>query len=331
MNRILSLILCGVLCLGLCACGNSNSGSDYRGEHSRLLAMLDEHNYRGAVDYINNLAEEYAQQGNDGATEEYVYTAAMPGEWVAYDAKDGVQVPKVVFNADGTCTIGDDQYRWSVEDEGQTQLNVAVLKGAEKVHTVSFSKSGTDGKITMSSRSVVKDTYLNFYNPAHYDLVEITKDNWADYFDDSANEFGEVTTLHANRQWKLSASNYSRLWINQSNVAVEYSYSLGRQYAQWDLSAQTCSLSDVFEPNVMDGDNAQVDTQMEKMSSWSDDSTEAEGDSYYGYRIMCCEGVEDQETGNYFRNYKVNVRLVRAQGTLWLVKESIKNLQKTEN
>ena len=149
MKRILALILCGVLCLSLCACGDSDDS--YHGKHKRLLAMLDKHDYQGAVNYINNLADDYAQQNKGDVAEGYVYTAALPGEWIAYDAAEDVQVPKVVFNADGTCTIGDDQYRWEVMSEQQSYLYIQVMKGTEQVHEFTLKKHTTNGNITISS------------------------------------------------------------------------------------------------------------------------------------------------------------------------------------
>ena len=334
MKRILALILCGVLCLGLCACGGSGGSS--RGEHDRLLAMLDEHDYQGAVNYINNLAYDYAQENKgDADTQQYVYTAALTGEWVAYNVEEGVTVPKVEFKEDGTCTIGENEYLWEVMSEGKTNLSINILNGAEQVHSFSLGKNVDNGNITGNSSNIVKDKYINFYNPAHYEVVEITLDNFEDYFAEKAyysfgaNDFGETNSIYANRCWILKEDLYARLWTSQSDVAVEYTYNMGNQYANWDLNAKTCTLTDRYE-YTGNKDNPKTYTQTHKLSNYDNSSTEKKDDYYYGYRFMYCNGYTNSEGESYFSGYHTNTKLTRVQGSLWLVKEDIKNLQKTD-
>lgn len=328
IKRFLSLTLCLALCMGLSACGGA-------GEHDRLLQMLDEHDYTGAVDYINGLAYEYAQENNSGDTETYVYTTALVGEWIPYNTKEGVQIPKVVFNEDGTCMVGENNYLWTVHAEQDANLSVEILDGAEQVYSFSLSKDKNVGTINGSSSSIVKDTWVNFYNPAHYEVVELTVDNWNDYMEEQAyfsyelNDFKEVKGIYANRQWRLKEAYYSRLWINLTDVAVEYTHNSGKQFAQWDLATKTCTLTDRYELSMQD--NApQTYTRTESLGDYGDSSTENPDDSYYGYRYMSSSGWTNDKEEQYFSNYYTNVQLTRVQGSLWLVKEDIKNLVKTE-
>lgn len=333
MKRLLAFILCGVLCLGLCACGSSGGSS--RGEHDRLLEMLDEHEYQAAVNYINNLAYEYAQENKDPNEDEFVYTAALIGEWIAYDVKEGVTVPKVEFKDDGTCLIGENEYLWEVMDESKTHISINILNGAEQVHSLSLSKNTTNGTINANSSNIVKDKHINFYNPAHYEVVEITVDNWDDYFDNvdyytfSTNSFGEVTDIYANSQWKLKETYYNRLWVGMTDIAVEYSYMNGKQPATWDLAAKTCQLTGEWTPNTKNPADS-LNTRTEKLNQFGDSSTENPDDQYFGYRHFNCGGWAMDNGETYFGNYHKDTKLIRVQGSLWLVKENIKNLQKTE-
>ena len=45
---------------------------------------------------------------------------------------------------------------------------------------------------------------------------------------------------------------------------------------------------------------------------------------------MYCNGYTNSEGERYFSGYHTNIKLTRVQGSLWLVKEDIKNLQKTD-
>lgn len=330
MKRILSFVLCGVLCLSLCACGASDGG-----EHRRLLSMLDEHDYTGAVNYINNLAYEYAQENKDSVADAYVYTAALYGEWVAYNAKEGTAVPRLVFNEDGTCIVGENTYLWEAGYETTTNLDITILDGAERVHSFSISKNTTTGAITGSSSNIPKDTWLNFYNPAHYEVAEVTVDNFADYFDDvdfftyNTNSFDEVTDIYANKQWKLKGTYYSRLWTGLTEVAVEYRCQIGSQPARWDLAARTCELTGEWTPNTKDPADS-VRTNTEEMGDYFDASTSDPDDSYFGLRYLSTGGWTNADGETYFANYYHDVTLTRVQGSLYLVKEEIKNLVKTE-
>ena len=331
MKKIIALILGAAMLLTLTACGGTSGG-----DHDRLLEMLDQHDYTGAVNYINNLAYDYAQQNKDPNADEYVYTAALFGEWVAYNAKEGVTVPKVEFKDDGTCTIGENNYLWEVFGESETSLSVNILNGAEQVHSFSLSKDKNVGTIIGSSGNIVKETWINFYNPAHFEVVEITVDNFADYFDIkeyfsyNKNEFDEVKDIYANKQWELKDTYYSRLWTSLTDVAVEYTSNSGDKYAQWDLAAKTCTLLDKYELN-MDNGAPRVYTYTEKLNNYSDSSTENSEDYYYGYRFNCIGGRVMDSTGEqYFSSYYTNVKLTRVQGKLYLVKDEIKNLIKPE-
>lgn len=327
-KRFLVLTLCLTLCVGMSACGGSS-------EHDRLLQMLDEHDYTGAVEYINGLAYEYAQENNSGDTETYVYTTALVGEWIPYNTKEGVQVPKVVFNEDGTCAIDENNYLWTVQSEQTTNLFIEILDGATRVHTFSLSKDKNVGNIIGSSGDIVKETWITFYNPAHFEVVELTVNNWNDYMEDQAyfsydlNEFKEVKGIWANRQWRLKEAYYSHLWSSLTDVAVEYTLNSGNQFAQWDLATKTCTLSDRYELQMQDG-TPRIYTHTEKLDGYGDSSTEDPDDSYYGYRYMSSSGWTNDKEEQYFSNYYTNVQLTRVQGSLWLVKEDIKNLIKTE-
>jgi len=330
MKRLIALALTVAMLLTLTACGGNS-----RGEHDRLLEMLDAHQYKEAVNYINNLAYEYAQENKDPHADEYVYTAALIGEWVAYNAKDGVTVPKVEFKEDGTCTIGEQEYLWQVGYESATNMDVSILDGAEQVCSFAIGKDKTKGTFTGQSGNIVKDTWLNFYNPAHYEVVELTVDNFPDYFDTKSyftynyNEFKEVTGVNANKQWSLKDTYYQRLWLNLTEVAVEYTSNSGRQYAQWDLAAKTCTLLDKYEPNMENG-APRIYTSTQKLSSYGDSSTEQDDDQYYGYRYMSASDSVDSKGAQYFSSYKTEEKLTRVQGKLYLVKDDIKKIIKTE-
>ena len=333
MKRIFAIILSLNLCLALSACGG---GASDRGEYDRLLDMLDEHNYTGAVEYINNLAYEYAQENKDDAAEKYIYTAALIGEWKPYQLRGGdTQPPAIRFNADGTCSVGDKSYLWEVTDERKDGLSVQILDGATQVHHFNLSKNTIKGYFTASSSNIVKNTHINFYNPAHFEVVEMSTDTWNTYFEEreyytfETNDFKEVTGVYVNRHWRLKEAYYSRLWIDNSKVAVEYTLNSGKQPAKWDLANRTCTLAGQFEP-ILDKGAPVVLTRTETISGFMDASTADPDDSYYGYRYMSTPGMTNDEGEQYFPNYWTNVKLTRVQGNLYLVKEEIQKIQKPE-
>ena len=110
MKKGLALLLCFALCLGLSACGGSESSTS--GKYGHLISMLEDGNYTGAVNYINQLAYEAAQQdkgeNQDSASKHMPY---LLNTWEEYNTPEGEQASvSVTLKEDGTYALPSSEY-----------------------------------------------------------------------------------------------------------------------------------------------------------------------------------------------------------------------------
>ena len=123
MKKCLAFLMALVFCVLLCSCG--------AGEHQDLLDLLDEGRYSDAVDYINQLAKDEAQNGgnhggnggNHGGSEEKS-SAPHPleklpmGKWeAAYRESEDQVIKNAEFLENGKCILDGKEYLWEANSE----------------------------------------------------------------------------------------------------------------------------------------------------------------------------------------------------------------------
>lgn len=340
MKRILSLILCAALCLSLTACGGGNGGGNDRSEHDYLLGLLDEHKYTEAVDYINRLAYDYAEQ-NKGEQPDSPHLPALSGEWIPYSVPQNEPTPPTFTFTDGRCTVEGKEYLMELSSANENYLYFYALDGATKKYSISLNKA-TDsrdaGRYSLSISEYKGDNTSHlgsYFNPSHFEIVDMTKDNWDTYFEIfehysyGTNSFDEVNSVNIHRQFRLKKEYRSRLWSIPGEVAVEYTSLIGKQPCEFDLKNKTCKLTGKFEPNQENGKD-KVYTNSHKMSYWGDSSTPESGDEYYGYEFSSNTGQTKDDGSQYFSWLADNVKVTRVQGKLYLLKEEFQKMGASE-
>ena len=326
MKRTIALILCVALCLTLAACGGSPAAS--KGDHDRLLQMLDEGNYTGAVDYINRLAREEAEQNKPDASE-HPLLALLFGTWTEYGYSSS-ETPDsdMVFAEDGTCTVDGKSYLWQVNtDAGYNDfyVYVLVLDGASKVFNFDLRKNKDTGIITASvyryNEEGGSSSVGNFFNEAHYEKIEMTADNVMDYFEQidyvnyRTNEFDEVTGITLGSRLALKKDYYARYFSTITDVAVEISFLSGTQYGTFDLAAKTYSLDGEYKLS----NKGERYSRTESFGNYSP----VNGDNYYGLSWSAdgYTSTSGSDAGKqYFSSYRTDHRIERAKGVLYLLK-----------
>ena len=328
MKRFLSLALCVALCLTLAACGGSPASS--RGDHDYLLQMLDEGNYTGAVDYINRLAREAAEQNKPDPSQHPLLTK-LTGTWEEYNYNSNEQPdPAFTFTADGTCTVDGKDYLWQVNTDYTSDdysLYISILDGATKVYSFSVYKDKDTGIIRSdASQYDQADGFSqligSFVNYDHYEKIDLTTDNFETYFEYidysyfDTNEFDEIESVTVGKRLVLKKEYHARLFRAVTDVAVELSYLSGTQYGSYDLAAQTFSLDGEYEPNNK-GNRYTNTTEMGEYST-------SNGDPYYGLGLFSSHGYTSSsgtDAGKqYFSGYHKEHKIERVQGALYLVK-----------
>lgn len=180
MKKWIALVLALVMCMGLCACGNSKYA-----KYETLIGCLEAGDYESALAELMRLAGE-----EDGMTiEEQERKAAkefLTGQWFSLG---GVEM---VFNDDGTATLDGGTYPWEIyscrldEDGAIQSLSLYFGENSENADWF-LDVSGTDRGDTFLFCHNDKggDEYrsYSFYSAEEYELVNITVENWTDYFE----------------------------------------------------------------------------------------------------------------------------------------------------
>ena len=336
MKRFFSLLLCGVLCLSLTACGGSGNGNANRGEYDYLLELLDEHKYSEAVDYINRLAYDYAEE-NKGEQPDSPHLPALNGEWLPYNVSENMPIPPAFTFGDGKCTVDGKTYLVEIDSEDTNALYLKLLDGATLKYSFSLRKNIDNNGIGhyTASATVYEEnngkSLGSFYNPAHYEVVELSAADWDTYFESidfytyGKNSFDEVDSVNIHRQFRIKKEYYDRLWVFLTEVAVEYTSYIGKQTCEYDLDKQTCKTVGKLEPNQENGMD-RVYTSSHKLGSWGDSSTPETGDEFYGYEYCSNSGITRDDGSQYFSWYTDNVNVTRVQGKLYLLKEEFQKM-----
>ena len=265
MKRRILIVFMGLMLLVTCCACNSNGESDY-GKYADLINKLEAGDYQGAHDAIDAMNPNH--KGEDGpANEENNQPISTPtntpnndneekpallqklcGNWEAL--KKDITPDKMVFQEDGTCTIDGTAATWTVKHSSATQLSIELSNG------MSASLSESDGDYTM--RLLVKGSllsnYADYFKPADYEIVTITKDNWNTYFElfdqvhFNKNALGDYATHYHRFEYRLKQEYYDRLAFksqhgystnSKTQIAAEFTYTITEQPIIWDKEAWT--------------------------------------------------------------------------------------------
>ena len=232
MKRILSLFLTLIVCLGLCACGGGGKVE---------LPVIPE--TQPSVPFDEPMQQEQTPSAPDNRMH------YLEGRWILARETEGVP-GELVFRADGQCTIDGKEYTWCYSYKSSSQFGVEVMEADAVKYTLSV--GGYNG--LESAMLIYTENDRGVYiNPAHYDIIEITQENWQEYFEIrrgyywNEDAFGEVTGLRGcGFEFALKEEYVPRLSVavTGGNVltknAVELSFSYGRQPYELDLQNKIC-------------------------------------------------------------------------------------------
>ena len=293
MKRIFALALAFVLCFSLVACAAEPAREENK--YAELERMLDEGRYGDAMSYILSLQGSNSSsvplwgigQPGDGThpdedpdtdkepdAEVLALIDELMGEWVIVDEnKDAPQ--RIVFREDGTCTVDGTEMTWkreatSLPDGNDFVTLLSVWEGEVERYGV-YQPSKTDaGELSFTIGKVEGNTIsLNstrYICPDHYEAVELTMDNWQEYFEfttesyHDTDAFGDLSGLSMGYKIALKEEYFNRLSQRRPGtgaVEISYkssqqchayvnsdgiSYSVGEVYGEWYEQTQTLTL-----------------------------------------------------------------------------------------
>ncbi len=326
MKRIVAILLAGILCVSMTACGGN-------GDYDELIQMLEDGDYSAAIDYIEDL------QGNslgdlivDGeidkdnpdefTTAQQELLQALYDEYICIKEMEGY--PKTVtFRNDGTCSIDGKELAWGKSNYAFMYglLSLDIIDGDKRSYTADISQSD-NGELAFrlykleredNSASAIMGgpTYVSANN---YDTVVITMDNWQEYFQwseetsYSTNGFGELSSMSTYYRLSLKQEYFDRLsqYVTHTGTA-EISYTSRTYQVTVDRQNNTYTMGVLKDDFGVYGETSNV-INMQK-------------NGYYcGFNYSDCMIHSLDNPSETFCYHPDNPTLKRIQGTICLLK-----------
>lgn len=262
MKKWIAMLLAAILCLSLCACGSSK----YE-KYDTIIDALEQKDYEGAIEEIYKLylAENGGEAGGDDQdpTDESEADPDMlkwqelaPSEYIAKSYNEDKPVDNFTLNADGTCLVEGKSLNWLLDSADENYAAINVMDGMVKAYRINLNLY-EEGYVT-ASLGFFQDEYstsgvdANFFRSANLTAIELTVDNWQDYFEPyehisiTKNSFGEITGIDVSRYMVVKEA-YGFVVADLSKVAVEYTYSDVRQKVTADPNAGTYTLGEIVD------------------------------------------------------------------------------------
>ncbi len=251
MKKFFVLTLCLLLCVCLCACSDSGKYDKY----SDLLELLEKGDYQAAKDKIDQIAgvqndgsnsgnvlgNQTGSNGGSQADDDQNQLAkiknVLMGEWIG----KGEQTLR--FFADGTCEVNGQSLQYTVElgTEYFFKEVCIYLGGSKETAAASMKLCVVENNAFVSAAEKISDdancrlladqkgtllTADQYYDMDHMQRVEITADNWEQYFELKEiasvfkNGFGEIDRFEVRFYFQVKESYRNRVYSTLSSGTV---------------------------------------------------------------------------------------------------------------
>ena len=228
----------------------------YRGEE-RVSGAI----YYGAFDHIadlgaNGMIYPSAFINKAKATEmemqkadpEAYRTPIVVGQWVLSESCEGVP-GEITFREDKRCIIDGAEFAWEYSFTNGNSFGIDVLDGDRVKYELSVPHYNSLEQVMLLYTEDDRGVYIN---PAHYDIIEITPENWLDYFEIisysvwTEDAFGDVEKMGGYYYFISLKEEYARLLSSAvaggdllTKNAIEVSYNYGLQKCDIQLQEKT--------------------------------------------------------------------------------------------
>lgn len=332
MKRVMTLLLVAAMSLALCACGQTDSRIEKYEKYQLIIEHLEDGNYDKVIDIVEGWA---GQHSADSATisgtvsteptepaltpEQLAWQTDAVGTWIPDESASEDGHTGFAVKSDGTCVVDGKDYTWEIGYATQNSAQINVLDGQSKVYMVQLSFNAERGykRATMStytdgnSFTMTNGTY---FRAEDYTVVEVTNDNWQDYFEVkevnslSENAFGEVDKFRSARYFRLKDT-CGTVNSTLSSGGVEYQYVSTCQDVSVDVTNLTYTM-------VSEVKNSSKQNNTTGLGYWTDNN----GAFYYGASVG---GFVASDLDKYTKStvwHPADLEILRVQATLYIVK-----------
>ena len=252
MKRSIAFILALVMCLSLSACGASAPSQETKPTQTVTPTL--------AQDDTPIVQATEPKEADQTAA----HIKIMTGTWLLAHFMESIP-SQIVLREDKTCTLDGEEYTWEFSYTNGSRFGVNVTAGTTVKYELDFSDYNNREWAILIYDGNDRGVYIN---PQHYDVVEITPENWQEYFEIrydlywEEDAFGKVTRLRGcNYFFALKDEYLPRLStvVTGDDLltknAVELSFTHGWQKCDVNLEKKTCTPIDgEFTVNGTDTD-----------------------------------------------------------------------------
>ncbi|MBQ4101564.1 MAG: hypothetical protein IJC85_01615 [Oscillospiraceae bacterium] len=230
MKKSVSLLLILVFCLCFSACGKTELLSPETSETQKsegVTENISQTGNGGGSEKSEPASRE--EVSSEPAIPDYIrrWYDRLEGNWFAVD-KEGLVCSEYVINGDGKITINNETYTMKLTtQESWEWASIDVLKeDGTKAYDMRIDlRNG--GLVEMSF--IYQDKNGDYYREDQVEAVELTKDNWLNYFELGEfvgigfNAFNEYERMFVQPQYRLKEAYLNKLVPEISSGAVECS------------------------------------------------------------------------------------------------------------
>lgn len=293
----------------------------YRGSETVVGATYNEAGWFGPLDANGCIyPSSYAYRAiadSETAQAAAPYANAMrlvSGTWVLTADKESAP-QEITFQEDYTCTVDGAVYPYAMQPNGNW-TQIYILNNGAFLYQARIEACYNEYAVNIQTDNGL----ASYANPAHYDIIEITPENWMDYFQLAdpvyyweVDAFEEVQSLRGCSyylQLKEEFNNKLSELVTSGNRltknAMEIEFSIGYQACDVDIATQTVT--------PREGETS-FDQQLTETYKVSDNRE-------LGYSCGLISGKRYTEDTSYAEvAYPYDMNLLRADCPLYLIKD----------
>ena len=289
MKRVLSLLLVIVVCLSLCACGKADN-------YEAAIALMEAENYDEAIALFSDLGNyEDSVQKLEECTNIKAYNEASE----LYESGKFSEA-LAIFS-----TLGD--YKDSMEKAAECEIAIAYENAMVLLNDGQYEQAYSEF-LKISDYKDVPEIL------SHFAEVEITVDNWQNYFTIvevplyTKNDFNEVISIHFKNDLVLTEDSAARIFNTKDSKVI------------FELSIMTCPKNVVFDKNTGEYtifDSTDFDFSEEIITTHTWELT-AENNAVYYSTTIAAAIPEGQQVAPEASVLAETVAAIRAQGSLFI-------------
>ncbi len=264
MKKLLCMILALIMVMSLCACGEGTSDNGQNNSSVNAGADL------GTNEDVDPNIE--------------AVKAVLVGTWLPDGYGENQETAELLkFNEDGTVEMLGTTYTWEIKFAGKDSARIGLYDGETYFCNAEYSvRDGVRNYLSLEHVRGSGDKYMlehsGYHREADYQIIEITLDNYKDYFEMkefafvSEDSFGDATKIRI-YHGLVFKEEYGKVNYTISQGAFEYSY---HSQSQYEVTADKTTAEYTYGEKVKDGNPNTDISDCQKQGNLED-----------GYGIIC--------------------------------------------